>query len=127
MKRNIKYKKGVAIEYAILLLALISVFIVGTLLTSVAISSKTNTYRNYVEQKEIIDDMGSLYLNGRKNKESINITNEKIASKYQDNIFTWQINESSFIVTRNQVVRLLIEISYVDSNMEILTYQYGII
>lgn len=123
-----KKKKGLAIEYVMILMAIISVLIVLILTGSVASTTKTNQYKNYLKQKNLIDDIAMTYISYQTSNQYLNI-HEILNEKYQENDFElyWQIDNYTLLIFKDRNVLLYVEMGKVDNKMVLLTYRYGLI
>ncbi len=123
-----KKKKGLAIEYVMILMAIISVLIVLILTGSVASTTKTNQYKNYLKQKNLIDDIAMTYISYQTSNQYLNI-HEILNEKYQENDFElyWQIDNYTLLIFKDRDVLLYVEMGKVDNKMVLLTYRYGLI
>lgn len=117
-------KKGLTIEYVLLMMALVAVFIVVILLSVTVGTDKADKYREYLERKSFLDDIATSFISNKQGKTAIDL-----AQKYGDNDFGFQWTESGndLVVRIGQVVHLIVSVANVGGEVQVVTYQYGLL
>lgn len=119
--------KGLTIEYVLILLVLVAAMIVA-IVTVTAVSSKhVSDYRYYVEEKMLLDEIGSAFISKKVNRESVDL-DEKFGDRAQEYHIAWTESGSSLTV-RNDFTRevlLYVELATVDGQLQPVIYRYGL-
>ena len=58
-------KRGLTIEYVLVMMALVAAFIVLVLTTVSLTSERAGAYREYIERKALLDDIGQSFIDAR--------------------------------------------------------------
>lgn len=128
MKKN-KLKKGIAIEYAIIMILVVVAFIMLMFTFVTSYSTKSKVYSTYIEKKQYLDNIASKYIanevNGEINDLNVLFGNNKYG-------YIWTITEDSvnqkntLYVFRNQSVvcmRVVIDTSVSPAVVENYVYE----
>ena len=119
LKRN----KGVAIEYALLLMVIITAFLVTLFTTIQLYIDRSDKYSAYVDRKVFLDRIGDAIIENR-----VKGATNDINSMMQDNKFRLSYNDySSYVlITRDSKVMLMITFGTEGGKTVVKSYTYGI-
>lgn len=130
MKKFIqKLKKGLTIEYAIVMMALVAAFVGVVLTTASAASNTAGDYRRYSERKSYIDRIGDAYI--RKYCRGETYIDMAEFNKNDYNLHFSESNESLVVYwgSERSTVELMIRLGN-DANgdglPELFSYVYGV-
>ena len=110
-------KRGLTIEYVLVMMALVAAFIVLVLTTVSLTSERAGAYREYIERKALLDDIGQSFIDAR------------LAGETPDNEenFQWIVSGDSLIVKSLKKIELVVELARVDGALKVVVYRYGVL
>ena len=117
-------KRGLTIEYVLVMMALVAAFIVLVLTTVSLTSERAGAYREYIERKALIDDIGRSFIDARLAGET-----PDLEAEFSDNgkNLQWIISGNSLIVKSLKKIELVVELARVDGALKVVTYRYGVL
>ena len=117
-------KRGLTIEYVLVMMALVAAFIVLVLTTVSLTSERAGAYREYIERKALIDDIGQSFIDARLAGET-----PDLEAEFSDNgeNLQWIISGNSLIVKSLKKIELVVELARVDGALKVVTYRYGVL
>lgn len=117
-------KRGLTIEYVLVMMALVAAFIVLVLTTVSLTSERAGAYREYIERKALIDDIGRSFIDARLAGETPDLEGE-----FSDNgeNLQWIISGNSLIVKSLKKIELVVELARVDGALKVVIYRYGVL
>lgn len=119
-----KLNKGLTIEYVLVMMAVVVAFVVAILLSVNISSAKAGQYNQYIQKKQVIDSIASDFIANKSSENKVDLS-----EKYGDNEFnyTWTESNNTLIVKSGQVVKLFVELKYVDKQWIVVCYRYGLL
>lgn len=117
-------RKGLTIEYVLVMMALVAAFIALILTTATAGAEKAGAYRQYVERKAVIDEIGRAYVSNKTEGTSIDL-NETFGDNEHN--LSWTESSTTLIVRRGSNIELYVELERIDGVLTLTVWRYGLI
>ena len=121
-----RFKRGIAIEYVLLAMALVSAIIV-VILTTASLSTQTaSSHKKYIEKKTFLDGAAGQYI--RQVQESGSA--DGLQEQFSENDFNFQfaVDTQSLVVSSpNGSVVLVVELEKAGDEYKLITYRYGVL
>ena len=114
-------KRGLTIEYVLVMMALVAAFIVLVLTTVSLTSERAGAYREYIERKALLDDIGQSFIDARLAGETPDAFSDN-----EEN-FQWIVSGDSLIVKSLKKIELVVELARVDGALKVVVYRYGVL
>ena len=116
-------KRGLTIEYVLVMMALVAAFIVLVLTTVSLTSERAGAYREYIERKALLDDIGQSFIDARLAGETPDLD----AFSDNEENFQWIVSGDSLIVKSLKKIELVVELARVDGALKVVVYRYGVL
>lgn len=122
IEKKHSYKRGLTIEYVLVMMFIIIAFIAVMLTTMTFSSEKAGEYREYIDQKQFLDNMADTFIAKKQGK-------DVSLEKFNNNEFgfTWREEGNTLIVLWDRIVMLQVEVSDLNGIKQPVLYIYGII
>ena len=116
-------KRGLTIEYVLVMMALVAAFIVLVLTTVSLTSERAGSYREYIERKALLDDIGQSFIDARLAGETPDL------DAFSDNEENFQgiVSGDSLIVKSLKKIELVVELARVDGALKVVVYRYCVL
>lgn len=121
-----RMRRGVAIEYVMLTMALVAGLVSALLVAAAATSREARRVRNHTEQKAVLDESARVWLDWLENGGR---TAAELETEFNGNEFSYvfRVSSSDLIATYNREVVLYVEAERVDGEIVTTAYRYGYI
>ena len=117
-------KKGLTIEYVLIMMALVAGFVVIILLAAGQGTDNATEYRDYLERKAFLDDIAGTFISNKQGKTDIDLSAEFGDNEYG---YQWTVSGNDLIVKIGQVVHLVVSVQNVGGEVKVVTYRYGLV
>lgn len=109
------FRRGLTIEYAIIMMVLVTAFVALILTSSTLVTRTSSTYTNYIDRKAFLDEVAAVYIDAEEK--------ETCLQAYEENDFgfAFTATESELIVWQNESAALTVEFT----DGVLTAYRYG--
>ena len=119
-----RWKRGIAIEYVLLAMALVASLAVVILTTASLGAQTSSSHKKYIEKKTFLDSAAEQYIRQVQTLGSAEGLQEQFSEN--DFHFAFTIDALSLVATAsNGSVALVVELECIENEYKLVTYRYG--